>query len=242
MQIQGRLKGDKEVIAALNRAPGTFLFQLRRWLEDERANMLGGKDSTGKIRKGYREILSNIPAKKKGRKWSKRVSNLFKGSIPYVKNINDLKLSMGLLSRKRHQLQTALEFLGEGGTITSSRKMPVPFIRNIRSSGYSAGMSMGSVKTGLKSKAFKFFMDNDRLTRIEDGGVTLWFDKNKRLKRGDGFRENALLFIGLRGVKVEKRLVGRRDFFARWDRISMASVNRGQTAVDKAVRQVDRLK
>ena len=91
-EIKGRVKGSKEVVSALNRAPKIFFFGLRRWMKDERANMLGGKDSSGKERKGYREILSNTRRKKRPGKWSKKVAHLFRGSIPFANDINHLNL------------------------------------------------------------------------------------------------------------------------------------------------------
>lgn len=62
--IQGRIKGDKEVVRALNKAPKMFFFTLREWLKNERANMVGGKDAKGKTRKGFRQILANKKLKK----------------------------------------------------------------------------------------------------------------------------------------------------------------------------------
>ncbi len=242
--IKGRLKGEKEVINALNRAPQTFFWQLRTWMKDERANMLGGKDSKGRKRKGYREILQRI--RKKGdpskRYWKSQMTNLFRGSIPFAKNIDGLQLKMGLISRSRHQLQLALEMLGQGGTIRSSKKMPVPMLTNIRKAHYGGAISGGSIRTGLKSKAFKFFMDKNRLAPVESGNMTLWYDKTERKKRGDGFRKRGLLFVGTHSIRIRKILTGRRDFFARWNRIQNAAVKRGQTAVDKATRKVERFK
>lgn len=251
--IKGRMKGDKAVVRALNFAPRIFLATLSEWLRNERANMLGGKDAKGKKRKGYRDILAikklRYNRTSRGRStWSRKVAGLFTGHIPFAKNINDLRLRMGVISRSKHQLVRALELLQTGGSITKAGKqMVVPLYENLRRLNYTGPWSMGSVKTGLKSKAFAKFAGENRLICIKKNGRNYYFDRQategpKKGYRNTGFYKRNLLFVGLFGVRVNRQLKGRYDFYGRFDTMQGAMVRRGQTSVDKATKKVERIK
>jgi len=248
-EIRGKVKGDKEVVRALNRAPEIYFGVLRDWLKNERANFLGGKDAKGKKRRGYRDILASKSLRKRSGSWSRRVTGLFKGYMPFVKKINDLKLTMGVLGKSKHQLQRALELLQTGGTVTSHRVMPIPIYKNLERIGYTGAMSMGSVKTGMKSKALRNLMITRGITTIKKDGRMYFFDRRGirshgkakgRGYQGAGFRKEDLLFIGVRSIRVKKQLSGRYDFYGRFNRMNPAMINRGQVAVDRATKKVER--
>ncbi len=233
-EIKSSIKGDKEVIAALNEFPKLFMGVTRTWLKNERAQFLGGKDAKGKIRSGgYRNLLMKKSLRRRGGTWSGRMAGLFKGVIPFANNINDLKLKMGILARP-HQLIRALEFLFEGGTITSTKEMPVPIYKNLAEKGYRGPWSIGNVRSGLASKAFARFIAQDRLVRISKGNRALYFDKRAR-NVGGTFDRKDLLFIGVHSIKVRRTLKGALDFYRKFDRAFPRMVRRGQKAVDKAV-------
>lgn len=244
--IRGRLKGDKEVVAALNLMPEIYFQELRTWFKNERANVLGGPDAKGKKRTGYREILSRKRRRRREGTWSKKVTHLFKGFIPFSKKLDRLKLTMGILGTGRHQLKLALEKMQTGGTITSGKQMPVPIYKNLKEIGYEGPWSKGNVHGRMKSKAFgavdRIFHTVGRrgLVPIRDGSRTLYFDPNSRKKRGDGFKKSGLMFMGLHGVRIKKTLTGRYDLIARFERMQGAILSRGQTAVDRATRRVEK--
>jgi len=251
--IKGKVKGDKAVVRALNYAPRIFLATLSDWLRNERANMLGGRDAKGKNRKGYRDILAGKKLRynrtNRGRStWSRKISGLFTGHIPFAKNINDLRLKMGVISRSKHQLVRALELLQTGGGITTAGKqMIVPMYKNLQRINFTGPWSVGSVKTGLKSKAFAKFVGMNRLIAIRKNGRTYYFDRQatkgpKRGYRNSGFYKRNLLFMGLFGVRVNRQLKGRYDFYSRFDNMQGAMVRRGQTSVDRATKKVERVK
>jgi len=246
-EIKGRVKGDKEVVSALNRAPNTFFFSLRGWLTDERANMLGSKnykDSRGKTRHGYRDMLASRKLKKREGTWSRKVAHLFRGSVPFAKNINNLRLTMGVLGRSKHQLQRAMEMLQTGGTIRSGSQMPVPMYKNLAAIGEHGPWSTGDVRTGLKSKIFRKLASAGRLVGVKRGGKVFYFDKNKmqggRKWKKTGFNKSALLFMGLHGIRIKRLFTGRLDFYNRFDKMQSSMVRRGQTAVDKATKRVEK--
>jgi len=252
-EIKGRVKGDKAVVRALNYAPRIFLATLSEWLRNERANMLGGRDAKGKNRKGYRDILASKRLRysrtDRGRStWSRKISGLFTGHIPFAKDINDLRLKMGVISRSKHQLVRALELLQTGGGISSAGKqMIVPMYKNLARINYTGPWTVGSVKTGLRSKAFAKFAGDKRLIGIRKNGRMYYFDRQategpKRGFKGSGFLKKNLLFMGLFGVRVRRQLTGRYDFYARFGRMQGAMVKRGQTSVDRATKKVERVK
>jgi len=250
--IRGKIKGDKAVVRALNRSPQIFFLTLKDWLKNERANMLGGKDSKGKKRKGYRDILARKSLRysrtNRGRStWSRRVTGLFSGHIPFVKDIRSLNLRMGVLSRTKHQLVRALELLQTGGGISATKQMIVPMYKNLQRIGYTGPWSGGNVKSGLTNKAFGKFINDNRLIAIKKGGKVFYFDKQategpKRGYKGSGFRKSNLLFMGLFGVRVKRQLKGQYDFYGRFDRMQSPMVKRGQTAVDRATKKVEKVK
>lgn len=240
--IKAKSFNDKEVADSLLKDKKVFFGKLREWMKNERANMLGGKDAKRKIRKGYRNILQNKKLRKRGDKWSARITNLFKGHIPFAKNIKDLKLTMGILGTSKHQLQRALEMLQTGGTIPSRSQMPIPVYKNLARIGFTGPWSMGSVKSGLKSKAFRIIARRHGLVGIKKGGKVFYFDPRSRKANQRGFERSGLMFLGLFGVRVKRQLKGRFDFYARWDRIYPKAIKRGQTAIDRAVKAINRRK
>jgi hypothetical protein len=230
--LSGKVRGDKEVIRALSTAPGVFLRYMRAWLGDERARFVGGPDSKGKVRQGYRAILASRRLRRREGTWSKRMAHLFKGYIPPMPTrIGDLFLKAGAGLNRPNQMHKALWMLATGGSITSAKQMPVPVYKNLAEIGITKGFS--------GAKAFKRLIDKDRLIGIKKGGKVMYFDKEQRTKRG-GLRRSGLLFVGVHGIRVPAMLTGKYDFFARWDQMVPAMITRGQGVIDRATMAVDR--
>jgi len=232
--IKGRLKGDKEVARALTFAPEIYFAGLRAWLKDERVKVVGTKKST----KGYKKILSNKPLRRRKGTWSKKVTGLFKGHIPFVKKIGDLKLQMGIFGR--HHLHRALEMMQTGGSVSTHRQMPVPIYRNLERRGKLSPVHRGSAKTGMVSAIFRR-MSLRGMVGIKSGGTVLYYDPESRKKRGSGFKRSGLLFIGMHRIRIKRQFTGRYDLIQRFKTMQPAIINRGQTAVDKSTRQVEAL-
>lgn len=240
--ISGRVKGDKEVARALAYAPEIYFAALREWLGKEREKIVGSKKSTS----GYKKILAGKRRRKREGTWSTTMTGLFKGHIPRVKRIGELSLKMGVLGRSKNQLRKALEMMQTGGTISSPRQMPVPIYKNLANVGYKGPWSRGSVYDRMTSKAFAFFNrvqfadEGRRLVAIKSGRRTLYFDKKQKKSRGQGFPQRALLFMGLHRIRIKRQFVGKYNLFTRFDRMVPASIKRGQTAVDRATRIVEK--
>ena len=238
--IQGKVKGTKEVIEALNFMPEKFLKRLHVWLQDEKGRFLGTRGYRGKVYKsGFRQSLAKKRLKRRDGTWAKQVAGLFSGEVRYSNNINKLKLKMGILPRK-HQLKRAMEFLAEGGSISSGKEMPIPMYRNIEAAGYHGPFIGGNVNSGLTSKAFKAFANRNQLAPLSKGGVTYYFNKKaKRNSKGQFDRED-LLFMGVHGITVRKTLTNRFDFEKRFYSKKEKMIVRGQKKIDRAVKDVER--
>ncbi len=238
--LKGRLIGGDRLIKAINFMPKEFIGNLAVWLQNERGRFLGGKGARGKhFKGGFTNSLAKKKRKKRDGAWSKRVTRLFKGNIPFARRVNDLSLTMGIIGKK-HQLKRAMEFLSTGGTISSSREMPVPHYKNLAAIGFKGPFSEGSVNTGLRSKAFRKFADSGKLVGLRIGGNTFYFNKEgKRNKRGR-FSRKDLLFMGLHGVTVRKTLIGRFDLENQFNKKQGKMIERGQRAIDRATKKVER--
>jgi len=232
--LRGHIRGEKDVLRTFQAAPLTYLRFLRAWLGDERARVVGGKDSKGRSRSGFRDILSNRRLTgQRGGTWSRRITHLFKGYVTKPRTLDGLMLRTGVGLRSKNKMIRAVQKLNEGGTISGGGKqMPVPIYKNLNKIGVTEGFS--------NAKAFKRLAIKGRLAGVKDGGKVLYFDVNARKKRGKGYKRSGLLFVGVFGVKIKPMFTGRYDYIARWDRMLPAMLNRGQGAVDRATNAVDR--
>jgi len=238
--ITGKVTGVKELVFALNFMPKKFLTRLHVWLQNEKGRFLGTKGYRGKVYKsGYRQSLAKKRLKGRDGMWAKQVAGLFSGKVPYTTSINNLKLTMGILPKK-HQLKRAMEFLSEGGSITSSKEMPIPMYRNLSSIGYSGPFFGGNVNSGLTSKAFRKFASGNKLAPVKKGGITYYFNKDAKRNAKGQFNREDLLFMGVHGITVRKTLTGRFDFENKFYRQKGKMIERGQKRVDLAVREVER--
>jgi len=227
------MTGEKEVLRALGVAPKVFLRYMHAWMSDERARFVGGKDSKGRTRKGYRGILSRKRLAKRDGTWSRRVAHLFKGYVTNPRNIGGLMMRCGVGLNSNNQMVRAVWKLQEGGNITSGGKqMPVPIYRNLARIGVTSGFH--------KSKAFSRLASQGKLVGVKDGGRVYYFDPESKKKRGKGFLKSGLLFIGVFGVRVSRMFTGRYDFYGRFDRMLPAMISRGQGVVDRAATSVNR--
>ena len=238
--LKGKITGDKRVIKAINVMPKDFIRNLGAWLYNEKGRFLGDKGYKGKkFKSGYKISLRKKRLKRREGTWAKQVAGLFSGKISTAKRVNDLSLTMGVLGRK-HQLKRAMELLSTGGTITSSSEMPIPMYKNLAALNYRGPFSGGNVNSGLKSKAFAKFADAGKLTALKKEGKTYYFNKEAKKNNRGRFSRSDLLFIGVHGITVRKTLTARFDFEAQFNKKKARMIDRGQKAIDRAVKQVER--
>jgi len=239
--LRGKIIGDKQVIKAINFMPETFIGFLSIWMQNEGGRFIGTRGAKGKnFTKGYRNAIKKRRLKRRPGYWASQIAGLFRWDLPFAKRVNDLTLTMGVMRKGRHQLKEALEFLSQGGTITSSSEMPIPMYKNLKTSGYRGGISEGSVKTGLKSKAFRKHIETGKLVGLKKGGNTYYFNKDAQRNNRGKFSRSDLLFIGVHSITVRKMLTGRLDFKAQFNKKKGKMVERGQRAVDRATKKVEK--
>lgn len=229
--LKGKVTGDKELVKALNKAGPLFVRYLAAWLQDERARFIGGKNSKGKIYPGFRSLLAHKRLAGRTGTWSRRVTHLFKGYMPLARRIADLKLTMGVGLQHPVQMHRALWFLAQGGRISSAKEMPIPIYRNLEEQlGISKGFS--------GAKAFKRLLGNGELFGVRKNGRTLYFNYNRRTET-NRVRRSKPLFVGVHGITVAPQLVGRFDFYRRWEQAVPKLMERGAAVTDRAARAVE---
>ena len=228
--LTGKLKGDREITRALGMAPGVFVRFLSAWLADERARFVGGKNSKGVSRPGYRNLLSNRRLRNREGTWARQIAHLFKGYVTNDGTLKSLSMRAGVGLRHPNKMTRAMEMLATGGTVGGPKEMPVPVYRNLARRGITKGFS--------NAKVFKRLLAAGELIGIRSvSGNTLYFDKNNLTKRGKP-RKAGLLFIGMHSITIPALLTGRYDFEERWNKMIPAIMQRGRGVTDRAAAAV----
>lgn len=230
--LTGEVHGNEQVKRMFDKAPGVFrneilgaLLRVNRWI-------IGDKKSTGVIRKkiisrkrwidssGWRSQVVNLVKGKvvdplTGQVVTrKRMLGLGSGTGLFKKGIS-MTLQMGVIYRNKKQIDTALEFLETGGSVSTSKYMPVP----VQGSGMAKAF-----------KKFKYWMQTGKLTAVYKNGIALYF-----LNNGTGERKrDDLKFVGKKNVNVRFNIGLNTVFNSRQGMIS-SSLNRAlETAAKKA--------
>lgn len=192
---------DKKLKKLMNRAPGVYGTEIKKWLYREK------KLFVGTIR---RRLSKKRTAR--GDAWSSQVVNLIRGVVNNPGKING-SLRMGLLYRNRRKIHEIMEFLGTGGTVSSSTFMPIPNYKHIRRQ-----------KThGL----FKDLMRRKKLIAVYRKGKAFYFERGA---------QNRLLFTGVKSIRIRKQF----DIARSWDRRRNSVIRRMDKALDKASAQVQK--
>lgn len=202
LNIKGKLIGEQEIKAMLNKAPAIYLKNIRKWIITEGKGFIGVKGKPGVMRKKMQ---------KKG--WQDKFTNT---AINW-KITNDNKINMGMkagvLYTNKKKIHEIMEFLGNGGTINSSKFMIVP------SKNLNKGVKKhhGYFKQQLKaSKLFAVYQNNK----------AYYFDKVT----------NQLMFTGVKTVKVKKQF----DVENEWNKRKPSIINRCEKMIDKATTQAQK--
>lgn len=230
--LTGEVHGNEQVKRMFDKAPGVFrneilgaLLRVNRWI-------IGDKKSTGVIRKkiisrkrwidssGWRSQVVNLVKGKvvdplTGQVVTrKRMLGLGSGTGLFKKGIS-MTLQMGVIYRNKKQIDTALEFLETGGSVSTSKYMPVP----VQGSGMAKAF-----------KKFKYWMRTGKLTAVYKNGIALYF-----LNNGTGERKrDDLKFVGKKNVNVRFN-IGLNTVFNSRQGMIRSSLNRAlETAAKKA--------
>jgi hypothetical protein len=236
--IMGKVLNGDAVRNKLNAAPSAYRAEILDGLLKINRDFIGDKKAIGLIRRKMyaKDTWSS------GSLWKSKVVNLMKGRVmdPLTgqtvtrKGMLNLKtagagtgllrqgismnLQMGVMYRTKKKIDTALEFLEEGGTITSEKYMPIP------------------VKGGNLGKSyqkFQYWMKSGQLQVVYRNGIALYFFKNK--KGALGQESGKLMFVGRKKIDVKFKLGMRRAFEANKAKMN----NRLEQSVNDATKRVN---
>ena len=189
--IMGKVTGVEKVKEMFNKAPDVFRKNILSWLLKENEMFIGSKKTDGVFR---RELMKR-KTWAQGQSWSSRIVKLFKGMVVDALTgqvINQKSIAtgagtgvmgrgfsmtckMGMFYRNKKSIHTALEFLEEGGSISSDKYMPVPVKGiNIENPG-------GKFRQWLSTGQFKVIYKN---------GLALYFLQSR------------LMFVGRKMVQI----------------------------------------
>lgn len=242
LEIKGALAGRDEVKAMINAAPEVFIRYLRRSLNNAAVYFIGrkkgarpkrgqftGKGSRAKSREWKQKFVD--PAKHGliraqlhnkrtgiGKAYSDKFLNTaFNYRIENSDRI-EMKLRAGTLYTEKKKVHEIIEFLEQGGTIHSSKYMPVPIYENI-----------SSKPAGFKGYQgiFKFLLKNKRLSQMFKNGRVYYVDKTT----------GKLLFVGTKSISVAKQF----EFYGKWNEAQSKIISDLHVSIDNACRDVQEL-
>jgi len=232
--IEGRMTGAHELARLLGYAPEIYRGQLIAAMKKERDGFVGTRRGEGGIFRNKllrKRLWGGREGRYGGDRWSSNVAGLFRGKVtaPPLRSrgVGDIVLGMGVFYRRQKRIHEALEFLAQGGTITSAGEMIIPIYKNVQARDWKP-------KTGSSGGSLALYQRLHETVRIQSGGISYYYDK-EGIKAGDW--EGSLLFIGVHRITIKKAF----DFKGDWESRKSRVIERMKKAVDYATRKVQRM-
>jgi hypothetical protein len=216
---------------AFQRAPAVFADEIDHWFNKERLSFLGARRNA---KGGIKGKLLHKERWGRGGGWSPSIVGQFTSSKTYQGQI-DASMSMGFAPGSK--LEDAMELLEKGGTISSSKFMPIPVWENLQKAGVMTNQDVRSSVKESAHHAFKEMSEGNSLFSIPGrGGTILWLSKvfgdwNSRSRRP------LLLFIGKKSIRVRKQFDFTRTWLKRYPKV----MRRGEMSIYRATRKVEAL-
>lgn len=234
--IDVETKGESNISYLLRVAPETFRRQVELWLWREKVAFVGSSKKDGKFTKE----LANKPRKYRSGNWSKYIARSFTGVIDNARNLDAMRLRMGLVKGDRKKNVSYLEALGYGANITpkNSEWLMVPNYKNLMSTGLYG-------KYGAKGKnSFSKLLNNlygAHITPVLYHGKLLMFgdfpDKGgSHAIRHQRALDRKLLFTGVKKTSVPRQF----NFEASWSKRLPSIEKHGKTMVARTIRSLER--
>jgi hypothetical protein len=209
---------DSRVKYALEKAPEVFQNEIQHWLNKERVNFLGFKGhKAASDGGGIRGKLLNKPRFMRTGDWAPQVVGQFKS---FTENKGSLNPRMTMEFSEGSPLLKAMKFLEVGGSVTNSKFMPIPAYDILRQTGI----------TGSFYKQFKTASEAGDLIPIHPRGmpnILYWISK----------KFGQLQFIGHKNITIKKQF----DFHNAWNKRSSKVVVRGEQAIYRATRKIEKM-
>jgi len=160
--------------------------------------------------------------------WTSQFSSLLKGKIEgHIEFMSTLSLHMGVLYRTKRPINQAMEMMGNGDTVTAKGGMLIiPMYENLQRVGVQC-------KTGNSVIELKRYQFNGEMFVLARGSKTLFYDKDL-WDHGD--RKNALMFVGMHSVKIQKQF----DIYDQWAGFSARAHRLIEAAVDRGAKRLER--
>ena len=173
--------------------------ELRKGLLQIKKKWVGHKKYNEKGR--YTQRLAQKSLRYKSGKWSRAAAGAFMGhmiEIPKQGNTANIQLDMGILSKGKKNSDNSnfiqgLKLLATGGSISSSKFMPVPNYKNLKAAGlYQSGISSYSLYKSIAKGRGRQDIFHGNL----NGQPAIF------MRTPGGKRSKKLLFIGAKRVRL----------------------------------------
>jgi len=233
IDIIGKISGDKETAALMKKAPKIYRGHIIAWLRKERDMFVGKKGKGGGTFRNKlmrKKIWGGRIGRWGGDTWSPQFSSLFRGKVSVGSSPvpDEIQLGMGHYYHVDKPVHRAVELLGRGGTVTSSREMIIPIYKNLNR----LGIKPITGKSGDALKHYEMLSRGRKLFRIQFGNVARYFDE-EMAKQGQYGR--ALMFIGVHKIRVKQYY----NFEGDWIKREPKALKRADKAVDRATQKVN---
>jgi hypothetical protein len=220
MPKQVKAYDDGRVKYALDQSPKVFAEELAHWQNKERVAFLGREvkkqESGGSSIRGF--LMGKSRFGRPGA-WSHSIVGQF---VSYTQDKGTLHPRMTMEFARKSPLIEAMEMEESGGGVTSGRFMPVPIFQNLA--------QIGVVRAFYRK--FQEMAHDEQLIPVHPSGrpdLLYWFYKRNG--------HNMPLFVGRKSSTIKKQF----DFHRAWDRRASKAVARGEQAIYRATRRVERM-
>lgn len=202
--ITGKISGD-EVQGLMRRSPRVFSRYINKFLFKEARVFIGDKKKDGIVR---RQFANKLTAK--NQPWETKMVHLFNFAFNDKGNL-DRTLEMGILANNKKHIHEVLQYLGEGGEVTSDKFMPIPIWQNLGADiKKQHGLFLWKMKAGDLFTVYK-------------NGKAYYFDKNEP--------DKGALWYGVKAITIKKKY----KFDELWTRRSRNLNKRADKMLAKAI-------
>jgi hypothetical protein len=214
---------DGRVKYALDKAPQVFAEEVDHWLNKERLSFLGKPFKANDVGgAGIRGKLLGKPRFGRPGNWSKGIVGQF---VSYKDDKGSLHPKITMEYARNSPMLPAMQIEESGGTTQSSKFMPIPIFQSLAQMGITKNFHTN----------FKSLAADDKLVPIRANGrpdLLYWIYKIK-----GHLAMNKLMFIGRKHNTIKSQF----DFHRAWGRREAQALSRGQQAVYRATRKVERM-
>jgi len=220
IDVLGSLKNQHEIKVFFNAFPDAMTETMRRWLFRVKKRYVGNSKKDG----SYVSWLKRKKLKGRPGRWSKEAAGSFKGFVKNPKNIDNMKLIMGIPEKSDSSFVQGLHMMSTGGgSITSSKYMPIPMKKNL-------------ARKNIINKFYKNFKEKvsgEDLQYMQNGSRVYWFDPDIIEEGGDLY--DATMYLGLKKVTLPNiNFKFEEKFLSLWPRM----VELGNKRFERKIRSI----